>query len=128
MRIQRDFSELKRDTQDFDILWNAADDGLIASWERGREKANEDPMLAQKALAGELPVLPWRGGVPKEIKSKVKHGNFRYLAMWQGLRSSDLDIDPAQELILVCSSTGVHVTFTSDINKYGKSVSDETDL
>lgn len=124
MRFHRSFSEPKRETHDFDVLWNAEDGGLIAAWERGREKAKEAPELAQLATAGELVVLPWKGGVEKAIKSKIKYGSFLYVAMWQGLRGENLDIDPTQELALVCSRTGVTVTFTSDIAKYGQSQGD----
>lgn len=50
MRIQRNFSEPKRITWGYEILWNGPDQGLIASWERGREKALEDPELSNSHI------------------------------------------------------------------------------
>ena len=119
MSIQRNVSEPKRAISDFDILWNGVDSGLIAAWESGREMADEAPTLVARAVAGELVVLPWRGGVEKAIKSKTKYGSFLYVAMLQGLMGQDLDIDATRELTIVCSRTGVPVTFTSDTGKYG---------
>jgi len=118
MRLFRHRDEPKRETKSFDELWNGSDHGLIACWERGREKAKESPELAAAATANELPILPWSGGVEKKIKSKTKHGSFSYLAMWQGLRGVDLDIDTDVELTLVCSRFEVPVTFTSDTSKF----------
>lgn len=48
---------------------------------------------------------------------KEKYGSIFYLAMWQGLRGEDLQIDLAQESQRVCSRTGVTVIFTSDLAK-----------
>lgn len=76
----------------------------------------ETPSLAERAAAGQLIVLPWKGGVEKAIKV-AKFGSFFYLAMWQGLRNEDLNIDKAKETLLVCSATGVPVVFTSEIQK-----------
>ena len=98
--------------------WLADDVGLITCWERGREKAIEEPDLAKKASAGQLVVLPWKGGVERAIKKKEKYGSHRYLAMWQGLRGEDLDIDTSTEKELVCSMTGLRVIYTSDYQKF----------
>ena len=80
--------------------------------------ASENPSLAERARNGQLVVLPWKGGVEKAIKSKKKFGTFHYLAMWQGLRGEDLDVDPDREVFIDCSATGMTVTFTSDRDKY----------
>lgn len=91
--------------------------GLICSWLRGIEMGRERPDLATKAKAGELPVLPWKGGIEKKILRRDKIGAFQYLAAWQGLRGEDLDIDTATDQQMACSRTGVPVTFTSDIER-----------
>jgi len=100
--------------------WNGADIGLIACWERGLEKRLEDPTFATLATGGKLVVLPWKGGVEKAIKKKQKYGTLFYLAMWQGLRGEDLDIDPEEEVVLKCSETGMTVVFTGDTAKYAE--------
>ena len=69
--------------------WLGADNGLIASWERGKELSVEDPGLRARALAGELVVLGWKGGIEKRTKKGWQYGTLRYLAMWQGLRIRD---------------------------------------
>lgn len=74
--------------------------------------ARENPALKTAALAGELPLLPWRGGVDRALKKKTKLGAMYYLAMWQGLRGEDLDVDTEREVILTCSRYGVTVRFT----------------
>jgi hypothetical protein len=51
MRIHRSITEPIREGASWDERWNAADDGLIACWERGREKRLEDPSLAAQAAA-----------------------------------------------------------------------------
>lgn len=94
--------------------------GLIACWERGREKRLEDPLLADKAGSGQLVVLPWKGGVEKAIKKKQKFGALNYLAMWQGLRGEDLNIDPDEDILLNCTATGMTMVFTRDVTKYAE--------
>lgn len=94
--------------------WEGPDEGLLCAWLRGLEKAREDPALAAKALAGELPVLAWKGGVEKAIKSRTKVGTLLYLATWLGLRGQDLDLDTDAEMQLTCSRTGVTVSYTRD--------------
>ncbi|MGB2833934.1 MAG: hypothetical protein WBC07_13380 [Methylotenera sp.] len=95
-------------------MWRDSDNGLIVSWERGRDKALEDPELAQKCLNGELPTLAWKGGVDKPIKGK-KYGSLFYLATWQGLRGEDLNVDLDLEVTLTCSKTNVQVIFTPNL-------------
>ncbi|WP_460117863.1 hypothetical protein [Pseudomonas sp. H3_G09] len=99
-------------------LWEAADKGLIKCWEIGRQRAERLPELAQRCLAGELPVLGWKGGVSRSLKKSEKYGSLKYLAQWQGLRGEDLDIDLAQESALTCARTKMKVTFTPDRTKY----------
>jgi len=101
----------------FEDRWHGPDQGLICCWLRGLEKAKEDPELAAKAKRGELPVLAWKGGVEKKLKSGVKIGSVNYFATWQGLRGDNLDIDPDVEVEIKCSRTGVKVTFTSSIER-----------
>ena len=97
---------------DWKERWEGTDCGLLACWVRGLEFATERPDLAAQALAGELPVLPWRGGVEKEIKTGKKIGSLNYLAMWQGMRGQDLDVSLTEDVSLVCSRTLVPVRFT----------------
>ena len=97
--------------------WEGSDQGLICSWMRGIEKGQENPDLAAKAKAGELPVLAWKGGLEKSIKTKTKVGAMAYLATWQGLRGEDLNIDLDIEVSITCSRTGVPVLFTNQIHK-----------
>jgi len=120
MRIQRSITHPIRQNLTWEERWHAEDRGLIGSWEKGREKRLADPDLAAQASGGQLVVLPWKGGVEKEIKKKQKFGTLFYLAMWQGLRGEDLDIDPDQEVSLTCSVTGMIVVFTGDFAKYAE--------
>lgn len=120
MKMHRSITEPIRELRKWNERWNVEDDGLIACWERGREKRLEDPALAAQATAGQLVVLPWKGGVEKAIKKKQKFGTLYYLAMWQGLRGEDLNIDMAQEPAVKCAVTGMTVVFTADIAKYAE--------
>lgn len=119
MKLHRAITEPIRTEADWHERWDSVDRGLIACWERGREKAEEDSALADCARLGELFVLPWKGGVDKEKppKSKVKIGSLNYLAMWQGMRGEDLNIDTELGAVLTCSATGTAVTFTGDFAK-----------
>jgi hypothetical protein len=120
MKLHRSITEPIRETVSWEQRWSAEDRGLIACWERGRGKRLEDPLLAEKASNGQLVLLPWKGGVEKAIKKKQKFGTLNYLAMWQGLRGEDLNIDLAEEVVLNCTATGMAVVFTSDITKYAE--------
>lgn len=117
MRILRSITEPIRKGGTWHERWEAEDGGLIACWERGREKSLEDPSLAAQAAAGQLVVLPWKGGVEKAIKKTQKFGTLFYLAMWQGIRGEDLDVDTGEEILLSCATTGMAVIFTGDIAK-----------
>lgn len=118
MRIHRLQSEPLRIDPDWTERWERDDKGLISCWECGRETAIRRPEQATLALAGELLVLPWRGGVdknaPKNPKRKV--GTLYYLAMWQGLRGEDLDIDMSRGASLACAATGTVVTYQLDVS------------
>jgi len=93
-----------------------ADGGLLVSWARGREKAREYPELASAAMRGELPVLPWKGGLRKPLNPGAKkYGALFYLAMWQGLRGDQLYIDTGANVSITCSKYGNTVIFTNDI-------------
>jgi hypothetical protein len=54
------------------------------------------------------------------IKKKQKFGTLFYLAMWQGLRGEDLNIEHTEEIVLNCTTTGMAVVFTSDVAKYAE--------
>lgn len=118
MKIHRSIVEPLRLDPNWEERWGDVRQGLITSWERGREKSIEVPALASRALNGELVVLPWRGGVEKEIQKKLKYGAFNYLAMWQGLRGEDLSIDVEDEPELTCTATKMTVVFTTDLTKF----------
>ena len=118
-RIFRSHKEPQRPALSWDKRWKGADRGLITCWEVGREMRKKDPKLAQLAERGELPPMGWKGGVDDTIKAGKKYGTLFYLAQWQGIRGDDLDIDLNQERDLVCSRTGVRVTFTGNVEKYG---------
>ncbi|WP_347901184.1 hypothetical protein [Pseudomonas purpurea] len=117
-RVQCSIDAPPRSGLSRDQVWEAADKGLIKCWEIGRERAARFPELAQRCLAGELPVLGWKGGVSRSLKKRDKYGSLKYLAQWQGLRGEDLDIDLTQEQALTCSRTQMQVTFTPDKSKY----------
>jgi hypothetical protein len=100
--------------------WEGPDGGLISAWIRGREKSREDPELRAAVERGELPILPWKGGVEQATKVGHKYGALLYVAMWQGLRGDALQIDTDIEVKLTCSRTGMTVTYTSDASKYSQ--------
>lgn len=118
--IFRSIQEPLRKDPSFEERWNGQDNGLITCWEVGRLKRVESPELAELADNGELPVLGWKGGVKKEFKQKEKFGSLRYLALWQGLRGNDLDIDLSKETTIICSKTRVKVIFTPNIEKFSE--------
>lgn len=118
MNTRRPISEPIRLTLDWEERWGDTEKGLVSCWERGREKSLEDPGLAAQAKAGRLVLLPWRGGVEKAIKAKQKYGSLYYLAMWQGLRGEDLNIDIEKGAVLTCSATQMMVLFTQDLTKF----------
>ena len=93
------------------------DRGLISAWLVGQELAARDSALANRAKAGELVELPFRGGVLKAIKTRNKVGHLWYVAMWQGLRGDALEVDPDGELRMTCTRFEVPVLFTMDIGK-----------
>ena len=120
MKIRRSKNEPIRQGLSWEERWKGIDEGLIACWERGREKALEDSALAQSAKDGQLIVLPWKGGIEKQIKKKMKYGTLNYLAMWQGLRGDDLQIDTGTEPELTCTVTHMLVVFTKQSSKYAE--------
>ncbi|CBL45227.1 Conserved hypothetical protein [gamma proteobacterium HdN1] len=119
-KVFRSVSEPIRKGLSWAEEWNADDQGLIKCWEVGRTLRQQQPELAACAENGELPILDWKGGVEKAIKREDKCGAYFYLAQWQGLRGEDLNIDASVEVQLVCSRTGVKVTYTNDLGKYGR--------
>jgi len=124
MRIELSIDSPIRATATWDQRWLGNDQGLIACWERGRETAVLDPGLGARAKAGQLVPLPWKGGVDptgEKKSTKPKYGTLNYLAMWQGLRGDDLDIDLGADAELTCTSTRVVVVFTTDPSKYAES-------
>lgn len=125
--IHLPISEPIRTGLNWNTTWQSSDRGLIKCWETGRLLALQDSELAERCKAGELPPLHWKGGVARALKKKDKFGALNYLAQWQGLRGDDLDIDPASEVTLSCSATGMAVTFTSDLSKLASQQSDTED-
>lgn len=115
--MYRSKTEPKRDGLSTEERWLSDDGGLIACWEAGRDMASAEHENAIKASNGELPILGWKGGIEHKINSK-KYGSFKYLAMWQGLRNEDLDIDTESETAITCAKTGMTVIYTPDRNKY----------
>lgn len=118
MKISRSIAEPLRIAPSWEERWEGPDKGLILCWETGREKREAMPELAQRASDGQLIPLPWRGGLEKAIKAKEKYGSLFYLAMWQGLRADDLEIDTERGATLVCTATGQKVVFTADSAKF----------
>lgn len=103
----------------FDQRWHGPDRGLIVSWECGRLMAREEPDRGARAKAGELVMLPWKGGTerikdaPTRKTKRKLCGCLRYLAMWQGLRGEDLHIVLDRPQTICCSTTGETVTFAA---------------
>jgi len=111
--LKRAISEPIREGLSWEKRWKGVDQGLIYCWERGRQLAVESPELANAAKAGEPPILAWRGGVEQKLKdSTVKTGTLQYLAMWQGLRNTDMAIELDRETLLTCARTGQVVQFS----------------
>jgi len=77
----------------------------------------EDPELAQRAAAGELVPLAWKGGVSKKLTNdkKPKPGTLYYLATWLGLRLEDLDISTRDERIVTCARRNQNVAFSATL-------------
>ena len=105
---------------DFHKRLHGTDQGIINAWLAGLELRGGKEEKA--ILRGELPVLPFKGGIEppppdKPIKKRTKTGSYWYLAMWQGLGSKDLDIDTSTANRITCTLTGVEVTFTLYIQK-----------
>ncbi len=107
--LRRSIDEPIRAGLSWDERWKGPDRGLIWCWERGRQKAVDEPELAARAKSGELVMLAWRGGVETKRKQD-KSGTLQYLAAWQGLRGEDLDLT-RDTLALTCTKTGQTVIF-----------------
>lgn len=127
MEIRHSIKDPPTPSENWRERWEGHDQGLICSWLRGIEKAQQEPALAVKAKAGELPVLAWRGGVDMPIKRKDKLGTLLYLATWQGLRGEELNITLGVDVVMTCSRTGVPVTFTNDTGRLKKEAGDSND-
>ncbi|WP_442484446.1 hypothetical protein [Aeoliella sp. SH292] len=69
---------------------------MILCWEKGRQRAAENPSLAARAVAGELVETCWC------------RNSFHYLAYWQGLRGENLSIVALEGSFqtITCSVTG----------------------
>ena len=124
-RIQRSIDAPLRTGLNREQVWEDQDKGLIKCWEVGRQRAARFPELANQCLAGELPVLGWKGGVSRSLKKLEKYGSLKYLAQWQGLRGEDLSIDLTEERELTCSRTAMVVTFTPERSKYFNQVAQD---
>jgi hypothetical protein len=116
--LSRAITEPIRTGLSWQQTWEGPDRGLIRCWERGREMRDEQPQLAEQAERGELPLLPWRGGIEGQPAMKWKYGARQYLAMWQGLRGEDLNVRLDEETDVTCTRAGVRVRFTDDTSKF----------
>ena len=114
-RLRRSIDQPIRAGLSWNETWEGPDQGLISCWERGRQKREEEPELATRALKGELVILAWQGGVEEKLKAKKKYGTLKYLATWQGLRGEDLDVPLEGEHVIVCTKTGQAVIFRASI-------------
>ena len=115
--IQRSHAKPARSNLSWHETWEGPDSGLIKTWEIGRKLAIQNPDLASRTLAGELPPLNWKGGSDRTLVKREKFGSLRYLAQWQGLRGEDLSINLDAEVTIKCVKTHMIVTFTPDIRK-----------
>lgn len=115
--IQRSHAKPARSNLSWHETWEGPDSGLIKNWEIGRKLAVQNPDLASRTLAGELPPLNWKGGSDRTLVKREKFGSLRYLAQWQGLRGEDLSINLDVEVTIKCVKTHMIVTFTPDIRK-----------
>lgn len=114
MKIFRSIKTPIREYLNMDHRWRSSDEGIIWCWESGREMAQINPKLAERASLGELMLLTWKGGVTPGVKMKHKEGTYKYLAQWQGLAGKDLNLDTDIPVTLVCAVTGVNVTYSKD--------------
>lgn len=115
--IERAISVPIRQSLEWDERWNGKDCGLINCWEVGRSTALINPDLAVAAKRGELPELPFEGGIAGKPKSPNKYGHLNYYAMWLGLRNESLLIDMAGEHQVTCKRTNLTKIFTADLLK-----------
>lgn len=122
--FHRPISEPERTGLDWSAIWQGPDRGLIKCWETGHKLAIQNPELAERCRAGELPPLNWKGGVARTLKKKDKIGALHYLAQWQGLRGDDLNVDLDAEVTLTCTKTGMVITYTGDLTKLADQQSD----
>lgn len=116
-RLQRSIASPIREYLTTHDRWLGPDRGLIACWERGRQKRVQEPSLAARAERGELVPLAWVGGVEKKSAAGVRRGSFHYLATWQGLRGEDLDIAVDGARWVTCSKSGQVVEFATRLQK-----------
>ena len=118
--VRRSIKEPFRAELSYDEIWHGADESLIQCWEVGRQLREKDPEIAARANNGELVTLPWKGGtgnsevLPADKKAAVRYGTLRYLAMWQGLRGDDLDIELESQVSIACTRTRRTIIF--DLN------------
>lgn len=120
MIIQWSYDKPERKNLSWKEIWLQEDKGLIKNYEVGRNLANKNPELVEKAKKGELPALGYKGGFDRKLKAKTKIGALNYLAQWQALRGENLNIDLNSEVVLTCTKTGIEVTFTMDLEKLKK--------
>lgn len=122
--IHRSVNEPERTSLDWSETWQGPDRGLIKCWETGRALSLQNPDLAERCKANELPALNWKGGVARQLKKKEKFGALQYLAQWQGLRGDDLHIDLEAEVTLTCTKTAMVITYTGDLSKLANQPND----
>ena len=113
--VTRSIKEPIRQGLSWQERWSGPDKGLITCWEVGRDLGEKKPEMAESSKKGALPVLGWKGGVSKKLVQDKLPGSLFYLAMWQGLRNEDLNIDVERELVLTCSLTGQMVIYSATL-------------
>lgn len=119
MLIQASAANPPKQGESWEARQEGVDRGLISAWLAGRSMRERETELVLAALRGELPVLPFKGGVEKTIKGN-KIGSLHYIAMWQGLRGEDLNVTLGSTPVMRCTRTRVQVYFTDDVKELGK--------
>jgi hypothetical protein len=117
MLIDIDIEDAPPIQTEFDKRINGPDCGLISAWQAGILMAASHTSAAtvEAARRGELPMLPFKGGVERKTKTLSKIGALQYLAMWHGLRGEGLQMDTDACPTKTCSRTGITVSFTRDV-------------
>ena len=118
MRVAENIATPIRTGLSFEQLFRQEDKGLIKAWEIGRVRATKNPDEGTRAKQGQLLPLIYQGGFAKKLKETNKMGTMHYLAMWQGLRGENLDLDTELRVTLTCTKFQIVVTYSFDPKEY----------